>query len=268
MLFAVTHLTIELAPFVQKTAIYRSLPLKVVTLLLQTFLAVLFYQVRVPPHSVPPRIHSTLSSSSRPPLAYQSPLTYLRAHRVRMEPSTRSPPQLATVSQSQRANRWKSQRRTEAVEAAARNTPAPSARLSVLPHPSGLGQDGLPSAVLLLAGLPICFSLRTEGIRTHIPSMSSLMFLYLFCSTKRAPRLHDAACRSAPPFLPTSPHTLAPSPPTARLLFFLLMIVPTPTQSLVFFPSLGLFRYYLFFASSAAAGELRAYIVFIFLLFL
>jgi len=44
IVFAVTHLTIELVPFVQKTAIYRSLPLKVVTLLLQAFLAVLFYQ--------------------------------------------------------------------------------------------------------------------------------------------------------------------------------------------------------------------------------
>jgi hypothetical protein len=47
ILFGVTHLVIELVPQVQKTAIYRSLPLKVVTLLLQTFLSVLFYQVRV-----------------------------------------------------------------------------------------------------------------------------------------------------------------------------------------------------------------------------
>lgn len=44
MIFGVTHLVIELVPLVQKTAIYRSLPLKVVTLLLQTFFAVLFYQ--------------------------------------------------------------------------------------------------------------------------------------------------------------------------------------------------------------------------------
>jgi hypothetical protein len=44
ILFGVTHLVIELVPQVQKTAIYRSLPLKVVTLLLQTFLSVLFYQ--------------------------------------------------------------------------------------------------------------------------------------------------------------------------------------------------------------------------------
>jgi len=51
MVFGVTHLAIELIPFLQKTSIYRSLPLKVVTLLLQTFLAVLFYQVRVRPIS-------------------------------------------------------------------------------------------------------------------------------------------------------------------------------------------------------------------------
>ena len=46
MVFAVTHLVIELVPYVQKTSIYRSLPLKVVTLLLQAFLSCLFYQVR------------------------------------------------------------------------------------------------------------------------------------------------------------------------------------------------------------------------------
>jgi hypothetical protein len=44
MVFGVTHLVIELVPVVQKTAIHRSLLLKVVTLLVQTFLAVLFYQ--------------------------------------------------------------------------------------------------------------------------------------------------------------------------------------------------------------------------------
>jgi len=44
MVFGITHLVIELVPAVQKTGIYRSLPLKVVTLLLQTFLSVLFYQ--------------------------------------------------------------------------------------------------------------------------------------------------------------------------------------------------------------------------------
>jgi hypothetical protein len=44
MVFGVTHLVIELVPVVRKTAIYRSLPLKVVTLILQTFLSVLFYQ--------------------------------------------------------------------------------------------------------------------------------------------------------------------------------------------------------------------------------
>jgi hypothetical protein len=47
MVFGVTHLIIELVPAIQKTAIHRSLLLKVVTLLVQTFLAVLFYQVRV-----------------------------------------------------------------------------------------------------------------------------------------------------------------------------------------------------------------------------
>ena len=52
IVFAVTHLCIELLPPVQKTSIYRSLPLKVVTLLLQTFLACLFYQVRVHPNSL------------------------------------------------------------------------------------------------------------------------------------------------------------------------------------------------------------------------
>jgi hypothetical protein len=44
IIFGVTHLAIELLPFVQKMSIYRSFPLKVVTLLLQTFLACLFYQ--------------------------------------------------------------------------------------------------------------------------------------------------------------------------------------------------------------------------------
>lgn len=44
MVFAVTHLVIELVPFAQKTSIHRSLTLKVVTLVLQTFLACLFYQ--------------------------------------------------------------------------------------------------------------------------------------------------------------------------------------------------------------------------------
>jgi len=44
LLFGLTHLVIELVPYVRKTTIYRSLPLKVVTLLLQTFLSVLFYQ--------------------------------------------------------------------------------------------------------------------------------------------------------------------------------------------------------------------------------
>ena len=47
MVFGVTHLVIELVPYVQKTSIYRSFPLKVVTLLLQAFLSCLFYQVRV-----------------------------------------------------------------------------------------------------------------------------------------------------------------------------------------------------------------------------
>jgi len=44
ILFGVTHLAIELLPFIQKMSIYRSLPLKVVTLVLQTFLACLYYQ--------------------------------------------------------------------------------------------------------------------------------------------------------------------------------------------------------------------------------
>jgi hypothetical protein len=44
IVFGVTHLSIELLPPVQKTSIYRSFPLKVVTLLIQTFLACLFYQ--------------------------------------------------------------------------------------------------------------------------------------------------------------------------------------------------------------------------------
>ena len=52
MVFGVTHLVIELVPYVQKTSIYRSFPLKVVTLLLQTFLSCLFYQVRVQPNSI------------------------------------------------------------------------------------------------------------------------------------------------------------------------------------------------------------------------
>lgn len=44
IIFGVTHLAIELVPFVQKMSIYRSFPLKVITLLLQTFLSCLFYQ--------------------------------------------------------------------------------------------------------------------------------------------------------------------------------------------------------------------------------
>lgn len=44
IIFGVTHLVIELVPAVQKTGIYRSLPLKVVTLILQTFFTSLFYQ--------------------------------------------------------------------------------------------------------------------------------------------------------------------------------------------------------------------------------
>ena len=52
MVFAVTHLVIELVPYVQKTSIYRSLPLKVVTLLLQAFLSCLFYQVRAQSNSI------------------------------------------------------------------------------------------------------------------------------------------------------------------------------------------------------------------------
>jgi len=44
MVFGVTHLVIELVPYVQKTSIYRSFLLKVVTLLLQAFLSCLFYQ--------------------------------------------------------------------------------------------------------------------------------------------------------------------------------------------------------------------------------
>ena len=61
MVFGVTHLVIELVPYVQKTSIYRSLPLKVVTLLLQTFLSCLFYQVRVRPNSI---CHPLISVSS------------------------------------------------------------------------------------------------------------------------------------------------------------------------------------------------------------
>jgi len=44
IVFGVTHLSIELIPYIQKLSIYRSFPLKVVTLLLQTILSVLFYQ--------------------------------------------------------------------------------------------------------------------------------------------------------------------------------------------------------------------------------
>jgi hypothetical protein len=44
IIFGVTHLVIELVPYVQKMSIYRSLPLKVVTLVLQAFLSCLFYQ--------------------------------------------------------------------------------------------------------------------------------------------------------------------------------------------------------------------------------
>ena len=47
--FGVTHLVIELVPPIQKTAIYRSLPLKAVTLTLQAFLAGLYYEVRCDP---------------------------------------------------------------------------------------------------------------------------------------------------------------------------------------------------------------------------
>jgi len=52
MVFGVTHLVIELVPYVQKTSIYRSFLLKVVTLLLQAFLSCLFYQVRVQSNSI------------------------------------------------------------------------------------------------------------------------------------------------------------------------------------------------------------------------
>ena len=52
IVFGVTHLSIELLPPVQKTSTYRSFSLKVVTLLLQTLLACLFYQVRVHPNSI------------------------------------------------------------------------------------------------------------------------------------------------------------------------------------------------------------------------
>ena len=56
IIFGVTHLAIELVPFVQKMSIYRSFPLKVVTLLLQTFLSCLFYQVRVHSQFNPPSL--------------------------------------------------------------------------------------------------------------------------------------------------------------------------------------------------------------------
>jgi len=42
--FGLTHLVIELVPPIKKTAIYRSLPLKAVTLTLQAFLAGLYYE--------------------------------------------------------------------------------------------------------------------------------------------------------------------------------------------------------------------------------
>ena len=52
MISSVTHLVIELVPLVQKTAIYRSLPIKVVTLLLHAFFAILLYEVRIKPNTV------------------------------------------------------------------------------------------------------------------------------------------------------------------------------------------------------------------------
>ena len=44
VIFGLVHLIIELAPPIKKMSIYRSFPLKIVTLLIQGFLAVLFYQ--------------------------------------------------------------------------------------------------------------------------------------------------------------------------------------------------------------------------------
>ena len=44
IIFGITHLTIELTPAIKKLGIYRSFPLKIVTLLIQTFLTCLFYQ--------------------------------------------------------------------------------------------------------------------------------------------------------------------------------------------------------------------------------
>jgi len=44
ILFALTHLTLELLPHVRKLAVYRSFVLRIVTYTLQTFVTVLYYQ--------------------------------------------------------------------------------------------------------------------------------------------------------------------------------------------------------------------------------
>jgi len=44
ILFALTHLTLELLPHARKLAVYRSFPLRIVTYTLHTFLTVLYYQ--------------------------------------------------------------------------------------------------------------------------------------------------------------------------------------------------------------------------------
>jgi len=44
ILFALTHLTLELLPHARKLAIYRSFVLRIVTYTLQTFVTVLYYQ--------------------------------------------------------------------------------------------------------------------------------------------------------------------------------------------------------------------------------
>jgi hypothetical protein len=74
LLFAITHLALELLPYARQFAVYRSFVLRIVTYTMQTFVTVLYYQVSwqasVPPFTYTPPFHMYAHPHPAPPFIH------------------------------------------------------------------------------------------------------------------------------------------------------------------------------------------------------